>query len=45
MTIKNIVIINGKEVEVKDLEDKKELGDRINKKELLKRNYIIEKTA
>lgn len=45
MTIKNIVIINGEEVEVKDLEDKKELGDRINKKELLKRNYIIEKTA
>ena len=45
MTIKNIVIINGEEVEIKDLRDKKEFGERINKQELLKRNYIIEKTA
>lgn len=45
MTIKNIVIINGEEVEVKDLSDKKEFGEQINKQELLKRNYIIEKTA
>lgn len=45
MTIKSIVIINGEEVEIKDLENKEDFSDSINKRVLSERNYIIEKPA
>lgn len=45
MTIKSIVIINGEEVEIKDLENKEDFADSINKRVLFERNYIIEKPA
>lgn len=45
MTIKSIVIINGEEVEIKDLENKEDFADSINKQVLSERNYIIEKPA
>ena len=45
MTIKNIVIINGEEVEIKDLADEEAFADSVNARVLLERNYIIEKTA
>ena len=45
MTIKSIVIINGEEVEIKDLENKEDFADSINKRVLSERNYIIEKPA
>ena len=45
MTIKSIVIINGEEVEIKDLENKEDFADSINRRVLSERNYIIEKPA
>ena len=45
MTVKSIVIINGEEVEIKDLENKEDFADRINNRVLSERNYIIEKPA
>jgi len=45
MTIKNIVIIDGEKVEIKDLEEKEKLADSINTNVLLTRNYILEETA
>ena len=45
MTIKSIVIINGEEVEIKDLENKEDFADSINKRVLSERDYIIEKPA
>lgn len=45
VTIKNIVVINGKEVEVKDLPDAELLAEKLNRKALTARNYTEEKTA
>lgn len=45
MTVKSIVIINGEEVEIKDLENKEDFADSINNRVLSERNYIIEKPA
>lgn len=45
VTIKNIVVINGKEVEVKDLPDVELLAEKLNRKALTARNYTEEKTA
>lgn len=45
MTIKNIVVINGKEVEVKDLPDAELFAEKLNRKALIARNYAEEKTA
>jgi hypothetical protein len=39
VTIKNIVVINGKEVEVKDLPDAELLAEKLNRKALTARNY------
>lgn len=45
VTIKNIVVINGKEVEVKDLPDAELFAEKLNRKALTARNYTEEKTA
>lgn len=45
MTIKSIVVIDGKEVEVKELEDKEAFAESVNQRVLFDRNYIIEKTV
>ena len=45
MTIKSIVIINGEEVEIKDLENKEDFADSINNRVLSERNYSIENPA
>ena len=45
MTIKNMVVINGKEVEVKDLQDAELFAEKLNRKALTARNYTEEKTA
>ena len=45
MTVKNIVVINGKEVEVKDLPDVELFAEKLNRKALTERNYTEEKTA
>lgn len=45
VTIKNIVIINGKEVEIRDLPDAELLAEKLNRKALTARNYAEEKTA
>lgn len=45
MIIKSIVVIDGKEVEIKDLEDREAFADSVNQRVLLERNYIIEKPA
>lgn len=39
VTIKNIVIINGKEVEIKDLPDAELFAEKLNRKALTERNY------
>lgn len=39
VTIKNIVVINGKEVEVKDLPDAELFAEKLNRKALTERNY------
>ena len=45
MIIKSIVVIDGKEVEVKELEDKEAFAESVNQRVLFDRNYIIEKPA
>lgn len=45
MTIKSIVVIEGKEVEVKDMEDREAFADAINRRVLTERNYRVEKPA
>ena len=45
VTIKNIVVINGKEVEIRDLPDAELLAEKLNRKALTARNYAEEKTA
>lgn len=45
VTIKNIVVINGKEVEIRDLPDAELLAEKLNRKALTARNYTEEKTA
>lgn len=45
LTVKSIVVINGKEVEIKDLEDREAFADSTNQRVLSERNYIIEKPA
>ena len=41
VTVKNIVVIDGEEVEIKDLEDREAFAASV----LQERNYVIEKTA
>ncbi len=45
MTIKSIVVIDGEEVEIKDLKDREAFADSVNTRVLLERNYIVEKPA
>ena len=45
MTVKNIVVIDGEEVEIKDLEDREAFAASVNARALQERNYVIEKTA
>ena len=45
MIIKSIVVIDEKEVEIKDLEDREAFAESVNQRVLLERNYIIEKPA
>ena len=45
VTIKNIVVINGKEVEIRDLPDAELFAEKLNLKALTARNYTEEKTA
>ena len=45
VTVKNIVVIDGEEVEIKDLEDREAFAASVNARVLLERNYVIEKTA
>lgn len=45
MTVKNIVVIDGKEVEIKDLKDREAFAVDTNVRVLTVRNYIVEKTA
>lgn len=45
VTIKSLVIINGEEVEIKDLEDKEAFADSVNNRILSERNYVVEKPA
>ncbi len=40
-----VVVINGKEVEVKDLPDAELFAEKLNRKALTARNYTEEKTA
>ena len=39
VTTKNIVVINGKEVEIKDLPDAELFAEKLNRKALTARNY------
>lgn len=39
VTIKNIVVINGKEVEIRDLPDAELFAEKLNRKALTERNY------
>nr|DAS83832.1 MAG TPA: hypothetical protein [Caudoviricetes sp.] len=45
MIIKSIVVIDKREVEVKELDDKEAFAESINMRVLLERNYVVEKTA
>ena len=45
MIIKSIVVIDKREVEVKELDDKEAYAESINMRVLLERNYVVEKTA
>ena len=45
MTVKSIVVIDGEEVEIKNLEDQEAFAASVNARVLLERKYIIEKTA
>ena len=42
MVIKSVVVIDGKEVEIKNLEDREAFAESVNQRVLLERNYIIE---
>lgn len=39
VTIKNIVVINGKEVDIRDLPDAELFAEKLNRKALTERNY------
>lgn len=45
VTIKNIVVIDGEEVEIRDLPDAELFAEKLNRKALTARNYTEEKTA
>ena len=45
MTIKNIVVIDGEEVQIETLPNRKELAYRLKKEALEEINYYEEKTA
>ena len=45
MVIKSVVVIDGKEVEIKNLEDREAFAESVNQRVLLERNYTIEKPA
>lgn len=47
VTIINLVVIDGKEINIKDLtpEARNALADKLNRAALEKRNYILDKTA
>ena len=45
MIVKNVVVINGEEVEIRDLEDREEFAASVNARVLLERNYVVEQTA
>ena len=45
VTVKNIVVIDGEEVEIKDLEEREAFGASVNARVVQERNYVIEKTA
>ncbi len=45
VTIKNIVVIDGEEVEIRDLPDAELFAEKLNRKALIARNYAEEKTA
>ena len=45
MTIINVVVINGEEVEIESLPNKEQLAYRLNKEALEEINYYEEKTA
>ena len=45
VTIKNIVIINGKEVEIREMKDWEKFAETVNRRVLSERNYIEEKPA
>ena len=45
MIIKSIVVIDKREVEVKEQDDKEAFAESINMRALLERNYVVEKTA
>lgn len=42
MTIKNIVVVDGKEVNMDHMEDKAAFSQSVNQRVLLDRNYIME---
>lgn len=39
MTVKNIAVIGGKEVDIKDLKDRERFAEEVNKEALLEKNY------
>lgn len=43
MIIKSIVVIDGKEVEIKDLKDPQKFANEVNKRVLLGLGYVVEK--
>lgn len=45
MTIKNIVIIDGEEIDMNELEDKVAFAQSVNERILLDRSYIREESA
>ena len=42
MLIKSLVVINGEEVEIKDMDDKDAFTESVNERVLLERHYIAE---
>ncbi len=45
MKVINIVVIDGEEIEIKNLRDRKAFAEDTNRRVLMERNYVIEKTA
>lgn len=39
MTVKNIVVIGGKETDIKDLKERERFAEEVNKEALLEKNY------